>query len=180
MRLPYLISFSVAFALLSLAANHSVSAQIKPDATTATQVTGNTISPIGAGTVSGANLFHSFDKFNVPASGVVFGVGNSTVNGAAISNIINRVTGGTFSSILGLIESRQAFPNANFYLLNPNGIIFGANARLDLGGSFNASTGTGLGFDRDRVFNVDRSLTFPSGDPNAIRFGVAQPAGAIN
>ena len=95
-------------------------------------------------------------------------------------NIINRVTGDNPSAVLGTIESRQAFPNANLYLMNPNGIVFGQNARLDIGGSFHATTGTGLGFENG-TFNVDKnSLTFPSGDPKTIRFAVSQPAGLIN
>ena len=64
--------------------------------------------------------------------------------------------------------------------MNPNGIVFGQNARLDIGGSFHATTGTGLGFDNG-TFNVDKnSLSFPSGDPKTIRFAVSQPAGIIN
>ena len=95
-------------------------------------------------------------------------------------NIINRVTGDNPSAVLGTIESRQAFPNANFYLMNPNGIVFGQNARLDIGGSFHVTTGTGLGFENG-TFNVDKnSLSFPSGDPKTIRFAVSQPAGLIN
>ena len=62
-------------------------------------------------------------------------------------NIINRVRGDNPSAVLGTIESRQAFPSANLYLMNPNGIVFGQNACLDIGGSFHATTGTGLGFE---------------------------------
>ncbi|MBD2317080.1 CHAT domain-containing protein [Phormidium tenue] len=168
----------VAIASLSIA--NSTQAQIAVDGSTATQVNGNAIAPTGAGTVNGGNLYHSFSEFNVPQSGVIFNTGNSTLNGADVRNIINRVTGDNPSAILGTIESRQAFPNANLYLMNPNGIVFGQNARLDIGGSFHATTGTGLGFDSG-TFNVDKnSLSFPSGDPKTIRFAVSQPAGIIN
>jgi filamentous hemagglutinin family protein len=109
---------------------------VSPDGTTATSVDGNQINPVGAGTVNGNNLFHSFDQFNVPASGVIFGTNGSSVDGNSIQNILNRVTGGDPSSIFGAIESSGAFPNANLFLLNPNGIIFGAGASLDIGGSF--------------------------------------------
>ncbi len=158
----------------------SAEAQIVPDGTTATQVNGNAIAPTGAGTINGGNLYNSFNQFNVPQSGVIFNTGNSAVNGADVRNIINRVTGDNPSAILGTIESRQAFPNANLYLMNPNGIVFGQNARLDIGGSFHATTGTGLGFDSG-TFQVDKnSLSFPSGDPKTIRFAISQPAGLIN
>ena len=159
---------------------NSTQAQIAVDGSTATQVNGNAIAPTGAGTVNGGNLYHSFSEFNVQQTGVIFNTGNSAVNRADVRNIINRVTGDNPSAILGTIESRQAFPNANLYLMNPNGIVFGQNARLDIGGSFHATTGTGLGFDNG-TFNVDKnSLSFPSGDPKTIRFAVSQPAGIIN
>jgi filamentous hemagglutinin family protein len=167
-----------AIAFLTIA--QSAQAQIATDGTTATQINGNEIAPTGNGTVNGNNLYHSFSEFNVPRSGVIFNTGNSAVNGADVRNIINRVTGDNPSAILGTLESRQAFPNANLYLMNPNGIVFGQNARLDIGGSFHATTGTGLGFDNS-TFSVDRnSLSFPNGDPKTIRFAIAQPAGIIN
>ena len=167
-------------AIASLSIAYSTEAQIAPDGTTSTQVNGNAIAPTGAGTVNGSNLYHSFNDFNVPQSGVIFNTGNSAVNGADVRNIINRVTGDNPSAVLGTIESRQAFPNANLYLMNPNGIVFGQNARLDIGGSFHVTTGTGLGFENG-TFNVDKnSLSFPSGDPKTIRFAVSQPAGLIN
>jgi filamentous hemagglutinin family protein len=160
---------------------YSAEAQITPDGSTATQVNGNAIAPTGAGTVNGGNLYHSFNELNVPQTGVVFNTGGSSVNGGEVRNIINRVTGGNPSSVLGTIESRQAFPSANLYLVNPNGIVFGQNARLDIGGSFHATTGTGLGFDNGQVFDVNKnSLYFPSGDPKTIRFAISQPAGIIN
>ncbi|MEE3718346.1 CHAT domain-containing protein [Tumidithrix elongata RA019] len=166
---------------LVLGSAQTVQAQTVPDGSTATQVNGNAIAPIGSGTVNGGNLYHSFNEFNVPQSGVVFNTGNSSVNGAEVQNIINRVTGSNPSAVLGTIESRQAFPNANLYLVNPNGVVFGQNARLDIGGSFHATTGTGLGFDNGQTFNADKnSLNFPSGDPKSIRFAIAQPAGIIN
>jgi len=166
--------------IASLSIAHSAQAQIATDGTTATQVNGNAIAPTGTGTVNGGNLYHSFSELNVPQSGVIFNTGNSAVNGADVRNIINRVTGDNPSAILGTIESRQAFPNANLYLMNPNGIVFGQNARLDIGGSFHATTGTGLGFDSG-TFNVDKnSLSFPNDDPKTIRFAIAQPAGIIN
>ncbi|PZU96162.1 MAG: hypothetical protein DCE90_10485 [Pseudanabaena sp.] len=157
------------------------SAQIVPDQTTATEVNGNAIAPVGAGTVSGGNLYHSFDQLNVPQSGITFSTGNSTVDGGKINNILNRVSGDNPSQILGTIESRTAFPNANLYLMNPNGVVFGKDARLDIGGSFNVSTGTSIGFTGDRQFSVDKAkLDFPSGNPQNIKFGIVQPAAIIN
>src|SRR4051812_2929663 len=93
---------------------------------------------IGGGTVRGSNLFHSFTRFNVPTSG------SATFDGpATIENVLSRVTGTEASSIDGLISTRggaSPMPLANFYLINPNGVMFGPNAMLDVGGAFHAST----------------------------------------
>lgn len=81
----------------------------------------------------GGNLFHSFQEFNLHSKE------SATFSGThAISNIISRVTGGNPSNINGLI--RSTIPNANLYFINPYGILFGANAQLDLSGSFSASS----------------------------------------
>jgi filamentous hemagglutinin family protein len=83
----------------------------------------------------GANLFHSFGRFTV-------GTGESaTFSGpASIANVIGRVTGGNPSSIDGLLRTDFPGGNPNLYLLNPSGILFGPNARLDVQGSFHTST----------------------------------------
>ncbi|MBE9562769.1 MAG: filamentous hemagglutinin N-terminal domain-containing protein, partial [Proteobacteria bacterium] len=47
-------------------------------------------------------------------------------------------TGGNHSNIDGLF--RSTIPNADMFFLNPYGIMFGPNARLDVQGSFHAST----------------------------------------
>jgi filamentous hemagglutinin family protein len=79
------------------------------------------------------NLFHSLQTFNLNAGE------SATFTGPnSIANILTRVTGGNSSFIDGTIRSK--IPNANLYLLNPNGILFGENARLDITGSFHAST----------------------------------------
>ena len=89
---------------------------------------------IGAdlGQQRGGNLFHSFQNFNLNR------LESATFSGPnSINNIISRVTGGNPSNIDGLI--RSTIP-ADMYFLNPNGIMFGPNARLDVQGSFHAST----------------------------------------
>jgi filamentous hemagglutinin family protein len=83
----------------------------------------------------GNNLFHSFGQFNV-------GAGESaTFTGlASTSNVIGRVTGGQLSSINGLIDTRTFMPSANFFLLNPAGIMLGSGAALNIGGAFHFTT----------------------------------------
>ncbi|MCK5720858.1 MAG: filamentous hemagglutinin N-terminal domain-containing protein [Thiomargarita sp.] len=79
------------------------------------------------------NLFHSFQDFNLS------NLEKATFSGPnSVQNILSRVTGGNPSNINGLI--RSTIPNADFYFLNPYGIIFGPNAQLDVQGSFHAST----------------------------------------
>ena len=82
----------------------------------------------------GSNLFHSFGAFNLNASESATFSGPNTIN-----NILGRVTGGSGSHIDGLL--RSTIPGANLFFLNPAGIVFGSNARLDVQGSFHASTG---------------------------------------
>ncbi|MBE9562405.1 MAG: filamentous hemagglutinin N-terminal domain-containing protein [Proteobacteria bacterium] len=81
----------------------------------------------------GGNLFHSFQDFNLNSSETATFSGSNSIN-----NIISRVTGGNPSNIDGLIKS--TIPNADFYFLNPYGIMFSSNAKLDVQGSFHAST----------------------------------------
>ncbi|MGF1538840.1 MAG: filamentous hemagglutinin N-terminal domain-containing protein, partial [Pleurocapsa sp.] len=119
---------------------NSAQAQISPDNTTNTTVTqdGNNFT-IKDGDRAGSNLFHSFRDFSVPNDGSAF-----FDNPTDIANIFSRVTGGNISNIDGLLRTN----NASLFLINPAGIIFGAGARLDLGGgSFYGTTADSLLFD---------------------------------
>lgn len=90
---------------------------------------------IGAelGQQHGRNLFHSFEKFNIYQGETATFFGPNTVK-----NVINRVTGNTESTLNGLLSS--TIPGADFYFLNPAGVIFGEEAQLDIQGSFYIST----------------------------------------
>ncbi|MGB3758561.1 MAG: filamentous hemagglutinin N-terminal domain-containing protein [Rivularia sp. (in: cyanobacteria)] len=127
-------------------------AQILGDSTlpTSTEVSSGTKQGldflIRGGTRAGNNLFHSFKEFSVPKNGsVIF------KNDSNIVNIINRVTGGLESNINGLIQTQGS---ANFFLINPNGIIFGSNASLDTGGSFISSTASSIKFSNEDEFSA--------------------------
>jgi filamentous hemagglutinin family protein len=118
--------------------------QLVPDDTLGTAVTpgviiqGEPADRIDGGTIRGTNLFHSFEAFNVdPGQRLYF------ANPFGIENILSRVTGGGDSNIDGLLGIDGT---ANLFLLNPNGIFFGPDARLDISGSFLASTGNSLTF----------------------------------
>ena len=93
---------------------------------------------IDGGASRGANLFHSFLEFNLNSVQRVY-----FTSPIGIENIITRVTGANPSNILGTLGVNGS---ANLFLINPNGILFGPNARLDVSGSFFASTASRVVF----------------------------------
>ncbi|NEQ59259.1 MAG: filamentous hemagglutinin N-terminal domain-containing protein [Moorea sp. SIO4A1] len=160
---------------------HQVLAEVTPDTTLGAessrvtpdaQVRGGLADLIEGGAERGANLFHSFTDFNVEELQRVY-----FANPAGIENIISRVTGTNPSSILGTLGVDGA---ANLFLLNPHGIIFGANAQLDIQGSFVASTANSITFGDGSSFsaNPDNSSLLTVSVPLGLQYGTNQ-AGAI-
>lgn len=89
---------------------------------------------ITGGTTAGSNLFHSFETFSV---GTVETARFQTINlvpDVTVDNVLGRVTGGTPSNILGAINSATYYPNANLFLMNPAGFLFGPGATVNVGG----------------------------------------------
>jgi filamentous hemagglutinin family protein len=134
-------------------------AQIVPDTTLGSENSSvtpmtPTVDQINGGATRGTNLFHSFQEFNV-------GEGRSVyfTTPAGIDNILTRVTGANPSNILGALGVTGG--DANLFLINPNGIIFGQNARLDVGGSFLASTASSLNFADGTQFSATAPQTTP-------------------
>jgi filamentous hemagglutinin family protein len=130
-------------------------AQITPDTTLGAEssivtpdaiVGGNPADLIEGGALRGSNVFHSFIDFNVAESQRVY-----FANPNGIDNIVSRVTGGNVSNIFGTLGVDGA---ANLFLLNPNGILFGPNAQLDVAGSFSASTGDRFSYLDGSEFNA--------------------------
>jgi filamentous hemagglutinin family protein len=108
---------------------------------------------IGGGAARGMNLFHSFQNFNVGVGrGVYF------ANPEGITNIFSRVTGGNSSNIFGTLG---VLGDANLFLLNPNGIVFGKNAQLDIQGSFLGTTANTLVFPNGVEFSATNPQAVP-------------------
>ena len=154
--------------------NSTVSAQIIPDDTlgaessvvTPDNIKGIESERISGGAIRGSNLFHSFRSFNIGE-----GKGGYFENPAAIENIFSRVTGSNPSEILGTLG---VLGNANLFFLNPNGIIFGQNASLDVRGSFLGTTADSIVFPDGKQF----SATNPEAAP-LLTVNVQQPIGLV-
>ena len=142
--------------------------------------TGTTVTPQGqefniqGGTRSGANLFHSFDKFNVRS-----GQTANFITTKDTRNVLGRVKGGA-SYINGLIQVLGS--NSNLFLMNPAGIMFGKNARLNIPASFSVTTATGIGFDNNNFwFKAMGTNDYANlvGTPSGYRFDVSKPGSIV-
>ncbi|MEH2322153.1 MAG: filamentous hemagglutinin N-terminal domain-containing protein [Nostoc sp.] len=157
--LPLSIGVNFVLALLSCIAPCPAKAQITPDGTlgdkSSVVVPNGSIDQISGGAIQGSNLFHSFKEFNVGEGAKAY-----FTNPEGITNILTRVTGSNASNILGTLGV-SGNGNANLFLINPNGIVFGSNASLDLRGSFVASSADSLVFDNRLEF----SATNPQAPP---------------
>ena len=134
-------------------------AQVTPDATLNTTISqsGNNFT-ITNGSAAGSNLFHSFREFSVPTGGsATFNL----INTPNISTIFSRVTGGHISQIDGVIKTINSSNPVSLFLLNPSGIIFGANARLNIGGSFIGTTANSIKFADGSEFSAISSQAAP-------------------
>lgn len=120
------------------------------------------------GLVRGNTLVHSFSEFsidNLQDQSATFTGGDN------ITLLLNRVTGSEPSTINGVINSDLI--NADFYFLNPNGVIFGPGAIINVPGAFTVSTASGLNIDGENAFDVNGDIansTLTIADPERLTF----------
>ncbi|MBW4572907.1 MAG: S-layer family protein [Tolypothrix carrinoi HA7290-LM1] len=165
-------------AITSISSANCAIAQITPDSSLPNNsrvTTQNNISNIDRGTQAGSNLFHSFLQFSLPNSADVANF--QTI--PAINNVIVRVTGVGAPFISNINGTIQTSNPANFFLLNPNGIIFGRGAALNIGGAFLGTTASRLNFQDGTQFRTTDptpllTITAPIG------LGLTPGAGNIN
>ncbi|AOY83657.1 filamentous hemagglutinin N-terminal domain-containing protein [Moorena producens JHB] len=141
----YGITHSVNPVLAQIVPDHTLGdnpSVVKPNV----EVKGLPADLIEGGATRGDNLFHSFSDFNVGDLQRVY-----FANPAGINNILGRVTGSNISKIFGTLGVDGA---ANLFLLNPNGIVFGANSQLDVAGSFVGSTANSIVFGNGTEFSA--------------------------
>ncbi|GAX46009.1 hypothetical protein NIES4075_70300 [Tolypothrix sp. NIES-4075] len=165
-------------AITSISSANCAIAQITPDSSLPNNsrvTTQNNISNIDRGTQRGSNLFHSFLQFSLPNSADVA----NFLTIPAINNVIVRVTGVGAPFISNINGTIQTSNPANFFLLNPNGIIFGRGATLNVGGAFLGTTASRLNFQDGTQFSTTDptallTITAPIG------LGLTQGAGNIS
>jgi filamentous hemagglutinin family protein len=166
-----LLNFLLIFSVLDFLDSDLLQAQIVPDNTLGAQSSqvyrvNATRERITGGATRGSNLFHSFREFNISEGRAAY-----FANPAAIRTIFSRVTGNNPSQIFGTLGVEG---DANLFFINPNGIIFGPNATLDVRGSFIASTANSIAFPNGENF----SATNPNAPP-LLTIDVPVPIGLV-
>lgn len=179
------MALAAALSLVALPATAQVATVITPDTgaalTTGTAVNrgpgvGNPNLFVTGGRYAGPadnphqNLFHSFTRFDLAPNDVAVWF-SSDPSRNDVRHVVNRVTGGDASHISGKLNS-TTFPNADFYFINPAGVVFGENFGIDVPKSFYVSTGATLGFsDGTRLVAASgNGSTFSTAPPEAFGF----------
>ena len=137
---------------------------VTADTSTDTKVTDSGTFSVTEGTLRSADntatLFHSFETLSPSDSNLTFDLRDTqnAVDTQFVTLILGRVTGSETSFINGELSiTRDAnTPSPDLFLLNPNGIVFGANARLNLPGSFLASTASSVTFANGEQFSTNK------------------------
>ncbi len=116
----------------------------------------------------GANLFHSFESFNLD------NLESANFETDGVNNVLTRVTGGAPSSINGAINA-----GANLFFMNPNGVIFGNGASLNITGAFTATTADRMTLQGGGTFAATASALPATVTGKVASFGFLGPNSAI-
>ncbi|MGB3572986.1 MAG: filamentous hemagglutinin N-terminal domain-containing protein [Phormidesmis sp.] len=167
----------ILLAIFGMAFGDRVAAQIVPDETLGSESSqvesdGTVDLMIRGGSQQQENWFHSFERFSInEGQRAYFDTPTDVVR------IFSRVTGEAPSDIFGTLGVNGS---ADLFLINPNGIVFGSNAQLEIDGSFAAIASDRLTFPNGSEFATttpaDSLLTLSV--PLGLQFN-AQPTGDI-
>ena len=176
-KFSFLRSVTTAAFLLSTLVPSALAQSITSDGSseTAVNVEDNVFNVIG-GVESGdrTNLFHSFEQFGLDEGQIA-----NFLTQPEIENILGRVSGGEASFIDGLIQVSGS--DANLFLINPAGILFGENAQLNVSSSFTATTADQIFFS-DAVLDALAGGNYAAlvGNPDRLGFSAATAGSIIN
>ncbi len=168
------LSIALPIATIPFAITTPALAQITPDDSLGNersvvnrnvQIRGRRGDRIVGGARRGTSLFHSFQEFNVNEGQRVY-----FANPVGVKSILGRITGSDVTDLMGTLGVEGS---ANLFLLNPNGIIFGPNVRLDITGSFLATTGDRFTFADGSEFSTINPQTPPLtiSAPTGVQYG---------
>ena len=179
-RLPSALLLALTSAISPIGFSHIAQAQTiapAPDSTGTQVIPNGQEFLIQGGSLSGdgSNLFHSFEEFSL-ANGQTA----TFLSAPTIETILGRVTGSSASRIDGLLQVTQG--NSQLILLNPNGIITGVNARLEMTGGFTAATANQVEFGDQllTVQGVAPDYALLTGNVTGFVFGSERPGSVIN
>ncbi|MGK7932694.1 MAG: CHAT domain-containing protein [Microcystaceae cyanobacterium] len=133
------------------------------------EITGGTLSG------DGSNLFHSLEQLGLSANQIA-----TFLSDPQIRNILTRVVGGDPSVINGLLQVTGG--NSNLFIMNPSGVIFGTDARINVPSDFAVTTATGIGFGNNTWFNAvgENDYVNLMGNPSQFVFDIAQSGSIVN
>ena len=165
---------------LALAGTLPISAVRSQSITPADDGTGTVVNrtdnnyEITGGTQTDSNLFHSFEQLGLEANEAA-----NILSSPDVDNILGRVVGGDASFINGLLQVTGS--DANLFLMNPAGFIFGPDAQVLVPGAFTATTADAIQLE-DAWFNALGSNDYASmfGNPSGFAFSNSEPGAVIN
>ncbi len=123
--------------------------------------------PTTPGILAGDNLFFFVDQFEVNSNGLALESGQKPA-GSQIRRVWIVVTGTTPSQINGRLVTREAFPKADVWIINPKGVTFGTDSGVEIGGSLFVSTADVVEFADGKRLNRSQPVP-PSGEPVGFR-----------